>query len=204
MSLTVTQSQKSNIPPIPEGTYVGVCYMMADLGMQYNEKWGKAQPKVQIGWELPDETVLIDGEEKPRIISQQYTASLNEKSRLRKDLISWRGRDFTPEELERFDLKNIVGTSCFLNVIHREYNGRTFASVSNVMALPKGMPKGKLSGEPLVFDFDTSPLSDIIKFPSWLADVMMKSETYAEKMAAPAEPETYAEKMKEDDGELPF
>ena len=139
MSLTVSENAGREIPILPEGSYVAVCNMLVDLGLQYNKTYGNSSRKVLIGWELPEELIEIGGEPVPRTINQRYTASLNEKSVLRRDLAAWRGRDFTPAELSEFNLRNIVGAPCLLQVIHREYNGRKYANMASIMTLPKGM-----------------------------------------------------------------
>lgn len=203
MSLTVNANPTSSIAPIPEGTYLGVCNMLVDLGVQYNETYKNASRKVLIGWEIPEETFTVDGEEKPRVLSKRYTASLDERATLRQDLAAWRGRDFTPEELAAFDLRNIVGASCLINVIHKESNGKTYANISSIMALPKGMKKGTLSEPATVFDLDSCTLSDIDNLPKWIGEIVKKSQTYEEKMAAPAKIEEFVEDLKEEDG-LPF
>ena len=115
MSLTVSESGGKSFPILPEGSYVAICNMLVDLGQQYNETYKNSSRKVLIGWELPEETIEINGELVPRTISQRYTASLNEKSVLRRDLAAWRGRDFTAAELEEFNLRNIVGVACMLH-----------------------------------------------------------------------------------------
>lgn len=200
MSLTVNANQQSSIAPIPQGTYLAVCYMLVDLGMQYSEAFKKSSRKVLIGWEVPEETITIDGEERPRIITKQYTASLNESASLRQDLAAWRGRDFTQEELEAFDLRNIVGTSCMINVVHKvKKDGKTFANIQSIMALPKGMPKGELDQKPVIFDLDTSEVEQVDGLPGWIADMIKKSSTYQEKLVhAPEMTEA------EDDERLPF
>lgn len=200
MSLTVNANAASTITPIPQGTYLAVCNMLVDLGVQYNETYKNSSRKVLIGWEIPEETILIDGEEHSRTLSKRYTASLSESANLRQDLAAWRGRDFTPDELAAFDLRNIVGTSCMINVIHRDSGGKTYANIQSIMALPKGMPKGQLSENAIVFDLDTGDLDDIDKLPKWIADIIKKSTTYQERTLVPPAVEEFAE----DDGELPF
>ena len=100
MSLTISEKKESSVPLLEAGTYTAVCCELVDLGQQYNEKWGTSARKVLIGWEVVGETVNVNGEAQPRIFSKTYTASLNEKASLRKDLNAWRGRPFTDEELE--------------------------------------------------------------------------------------------------------
>lgn len=207
MSLTVNGSSATSIEPIEEGTHLGVCNMLVDLGMQFNEVYKNSSRKVLIGWEIPDETIELDDGPHPRQISKRYTASLNEKSTLRSDLAAWRGRDFTPEELAAFDLRNIVGASCLINVIHKESNGKTYANIGNIMALPKGMAKGKLSEPAVIFDLDTDPVEDVEKMPKWIGDIIKKSETYQQRITpavAPADGSTNFVELDDADGELPF
>ena len=201
MSLTVNGTSGANIAPIPQGTYLAVCNMLVDLGVQFNEAYKNSSRKVLIGWEIPEETIELEDGTHTRTINKRYTASLNEAATLRQDLAAWRGRDFTPEELAAFDLRSIVGASCMISIIHREYNGKTYANVSSIMALPKGTPKGKLSENALVFDLDTATVDDVEKLPRWIGDIVKKSVTYQEKTMTPPDVSEFTE---EDDGELPF
>jgi hypothetical protein len=210
MSLTVNSESSSSIAPIEEGTYLGVCSMLVDLGMQYSDVYKKSSRKVLIGWEIPEETIEIDGEQRQRVLSKRYTANLSEKSNLRKDLASWRGRDFTADELKAFDLKNIVGASCLITVIHSKNGEKTYANISSVVKLPKGMAKGELSAPPVVFDLDTDPLEKINDLPQWIGDLIKKSETYSARIAQPAptvhQPgeNPFSELDDGEDGQLPF
>ena len=63
---------------------------------------------------------LADG--KPFLISRRYSLSLHEKSSLRRDLESWRGRAFTQEELRGFDLEVLIGVGCLVSVVHEQRN----------------------------------------------------------------------------------
>ena len=200
MSLTVNANGGSNIPPVAEGTHLAVCNMLIDLGLQTSEVYKNTTRKVLIGWEIPGETIKAEDGEHPRTLSKRYTASLNESANLRQDLAAWRGRDFTAEELEAFDLRSIVGKSCLINVIHRDSNGKTYANIQNIMALPKGMEKGKLSDKPVVYDMDNDPISAVEELPKWIADIVIKSQTYQDKLVSPA----VFEESQETDGELPF
>jgi len=200
MSLTVNGSSASNIAPIEEGTHLAVCSMIIDLGQQYSEVYKTSSRKVLIGWEIPDETIELDDGPHPRTLSKTYTASLNENANLRQDLAAWRGRDFTPEELAAFDLRAISGKSCLINVIHKESNGKTYANIQNIMALPKGMKPGKLDEPPVIYDIDSDPIEQVESLPKWIGDRIKKSTSYQEKLnAAPA-----MEELDDESGELPF
>lgn len=78
---------------------------------------------------------------KPFIVQKRYTASLHEKSKLRPELESWRGRAFTEDELKEFDLEKLLGANCLLNVAHVVKDGKTYANVTAVMPLKRGMEK---------------------------------------------------------------
>lgn len=123
----------------PVGTHVARCIRLIDLGTQKGEYKGQATFKKQliIGWELPTE-LIPDGEYagKPFTVSRFYTASLSEKANLRKDLVAWRGKEFTDQELAGFDAKNLLSKGCMLSIVLSE-KGK--ARPSSVMALPKAM-----------------------------------------------------------------
>lgn len=149
MSLTISETASSNFTPCPAGTYPARCILVCDLGTQDTEYQGEAKTahKVLLSFEiLDDETRRDDGE--PFTLSKRYTASLHEKAALRKDLASWRGRDFTAEELAGFNVKAILGKPCLISVTHSQKQDRTYANIASVMAVPKGMtcppPKAEL------------------------------------------------------------
>lgn len=139
--------------PCPAGSYLARCVRLVDLGTQSSDYQGetKTARKVLLAFEiLDDETRRDDGS--PFALSKRYTASLHEKSALRKDLASWRGRDFTPEELKGFDLANVLGKDCFISVVEQSKpDGRVFSNLASIMKPPKGMrpPEGTCN-EPLL------------------------------------------------------
>lgn len=183
MSLTVSESGGSKFSILEEGSYPATCYMLVDIGLQYNKTFDKSNRKVIIGWEIDGETVEIDGEKRPRVFSNTYTASLSERAILRRDLAAWRGRDFTEEELKAFDLTNIVGAPCLIQIIHQESNGKKYARLASIMKLPKTIPAPVPTMEKVVFDMDTSDLSMVNTFPEWIANAIKSSESYSARLA---------------------
>lgn len=145
----------SDYKPIDAGAYAAVCSRVIDLGTQTTNYNGeeKSARKVMLTWEIPEVQVEWEGQQRPASISQTYTASLHEKASLRKVLESWRGRSFTADELKGFDTKNVLGAPCFLNVVHNDKDGRTYANVAAVMPLPKGMEK-PVASTVVNFDLD--------------------------------------------------
>jgi len=186
MSLTVKEAAESSFEPIPEGTYSAVCHLLVDLGVQHNKAFDNSSRKVMLGWLIPEETyVNKEGFEVPRAMYATYTASIGKKAKLRSLLASWRGRDFTADELEAFNLRNIVGAPCLMNIIHTDgKDGRTYANIAGIMRLPKGMQAAKLSTDPIVFDLDEDPLENLELLPEWIANKVKESETYMDKAAA--------------------
>jgi hypothetical protein len=127
----------ANFTPAPAGSHASVCVDVVDLGnitVEYSGK-AKTQHKIRIVWQI--EELRDDGN--PFSLRKQYTLSLHEKSSLRKDLESWRGRSFTEDELRGFDVEVLIGKGALLSVIHKDSNGTTYANVTGVMKLPKGM-----------------------------------------------------------------
>lgn len=135
----IVSSSGSDFKPIPEGSYVATCVRVIDLGTQVSTFKGadKLQRKVLIAWEVPDVQVEFEGEQRPALIQSRYTASLADKATLRKHLEAWRGRKFTDDELRGFDLKNVLGKPCQIQVLHSDDGA--YANVAAIMAIPKGM-----------------------------------------------------------------
>lgn len=125
---------------VPEGNHIAVCYRVIDLGTQRVEWQGqvKQQHKVLISWEIPDEKM---GDGRPFTIGQKFTWSMSEKANLRSTLESWRGKAFEEKDFgpQGFDIMNIIGVGCMLNVVHATKNGKTYANIASVAKLPKGV-----------------------------------------------------------------
>lgn len=153
----IVSANGSDYKPVPAGSYVATCVRVIDQGTQTSNYQGqeKSARKLLITWEIPEvEMSDQNGDPKPALISSGYTASLHEKASLRAVLQSWRGRAFTADELKGFDLKNVLGAPCMVNVVHTEKDGNTYANVAAVMALPKGMPKPTPVHPLINFDLD--------------------------------------------------
>jgi hypothetical protein len=130
---------------IPAGNYVARCYKMIEIGTVDGEYQGVTNSlhKIRIGWELPTELKVFKEEkgEQPLVIDKEYTLSLGEKSSLRKDLKSWRGADFTPQQADDFDISVLIGKPCMLNIIHiqgKKDPTKTYQAIGSISPLPKG------------------------------------------------------------------
>lgn len=180
MSIIAKSEGENNFQPIPEGVYTAICYGLIDIGMQYSEQFKKSAHKIMIMWELPDELYKDDeGNDISRVTSREYTLSLDEKATLRKDLQAWRGKAFTEQELEGFDMSNIVGKGCQLQIIHKESGGKTYANIAGIMSLPKGYKTGDPMHTVIFIDLsEPETLKDIQQLPLWIQKKVTSSETY--------------------------
>lgn len=205
MPIIAKESTGGNFDPIPAGTHMAICYSIIDLGVQINEKFNVKSRKVMVTWELPDETILIDGEEKPRAISKEYTLSLGERANLRKELEAWRGRAFTKEELAGFDLKNVLGKACQLQIIHKvTASGNTRAQITATMGLPKGYKPPECVNPNVYFALDDAACVEQIEtLPEWIQGKIKQSETWKEVNSQHTVLNTEIAVIDEDDG-CPF
>ena len=140
---------KGDYENAPAGMHVARCVSLIDLGTQ-TVTWQndvKHQRKVRLVFELP-ETKMADG--RPFTISRRYTLSLSKKSALRRDLVSWRGREFTKEEEAGFELKNVLGAPAYLNVIEEG----EYANISTISPLPKKAKAPKQVNPQVYFSLD--------------------------------------------------
>jgi hypothetical protein len=164
---TIASDKGGNFERCPEGNHIARCYHVVDLGLQATP-WGPKQ-KVRIAFELPNE-LMKDGENegKPFSVASNYTLSLNEKANLRKHLEAWRGKSFTDEELQGFDIKTVLGHPCMIQVIHNTKGDRTYANIASIATLPKGMEAPAAVNEPLYVNAETITDEELAKLPEWL------------------------------------
>lgn len=190
MSLLVAAKQGGvEYDPAPAGAHVARCFRIVDLGSQKKTWQGETKMSHQImfSWELPTAR-MNDG--RPFTINQRFTASLSEKAQLRGVLESWRGRKFSPQELEGFDLYNVLGKTCFINVVHNEKGDKTYANVASVMPVPTGMEVPKAENAQVFFSLSAFDESVFSSLPEGIQKTIKESPEFAE--AAQAAPKTSA------------
>lgn len=181
--LTAREPENEMAEQIEPGNYQGVCYSYIDLGthhVDFNYE-GKHivgdYHKVMITWEIPSERIEItkDGEvlNLPRVISKEYNLTLGKKANLRKDLESWRGKDFTEKELEGWKLDGILGANAMINIIHNE---KGYANIAVIAPLIKGMPKKDVENPMVGFSIKNDGFENIPEsIPQWIQDKIQKS-----------------------------
>lgn len=155
------------------GSHIAVCNLVCDVGLQPgSQAFPKPKRKVYIRFEVPAERVEYDKDgvthEGPQTIGSFFTASMNEKSILRKALEGWRGRAFSDAEAADFDVAAILGKACMLSVVEDSFNGKTYSNIASISALPKGTPAPTAENPLLFYSDDKRDQYDAL--PKWLRE----------------------------------
>ena len=150
MGITASDGGGSDYEQVPVGTHNAICYKIVDAGTSNNEYQGevKKQHSIFIFWELP-ECQTADG--RPMSMFNKYTLSLNEKAKLRQHLQTWRNKPFTAEELAKFDVTNVLGVTCKVDV-GLTSGGK--AKVTGVFTADGGAKKVATVNDQVVFDLE--------------------------------------------------
>ncbi len=169
----------SDFEPAPAGLHLARLYRIVDLGTTASDRYTdektgkpKVQHQVHFTWELPED-LMSDG--RPFVASRRYTLSLHERSNLRKDLESWRGKGL--DDGAELDFASLLGSWCQLNIVHSSYEGKTFAKVTSVLPPPKG-ERPPIVNDPIMFDLDNFDAKVFEALPDWMTDRIKVSEEY--------------------------
>ena len=143
MIIATKPESDGNFEQIPAGTYQAVCYAVWDLGKQTTTWEGqeKQTHKIIIAWEINETMKEGENNGKRFVISKRYTLSLGSKSNLLKDLVPWRGRPFTEQEFQGFDVETVIGANCMLGITITEKDGKSYTNVSSISSLMRGLAK---------------------------------------------------------------
>ena len=169
---------KPAIPPMEGGVYMAVCVTVADLGDQYSEKFKNTQRKVVFSFDIPSETVEVDGETRTRQLSKRCTFSVSKRGTLNKMLNAWLNTNMSEQDLAELDLFDFAGKACQIRVTVSEDGAHN--NVEDVMALPKGMPAPMTDTQIITYDIDEDGFSGEKweALPGWMRDTIEKSEQY--------------------------
>lgn len=179
---------------VPAGNHVARCYSMIEIGTEEVIYKGetKSAYKVRITWELPNERKVFNPEkgEQPFSVSKDYTLSMHEKANLRHDLSSWRGRAFTDDEAKAFDITKLIGVPCLLNVIHNvsQGNGNTYANISSVTTVPKGMIVPPQVNQSFIFAYDDWSDEKFNSLPEWIRKRIEKTPEFQKRLEVDPDP----------------
>lgn len=137
----IPKDESPKFDPCPQGTHSARCFRFIDLGSHEQTFQGESKGLkrlVMLSFEIPGER-MNDG--RPFTISKRYNWSMHEKSTLRKHLEAWRGQKFKDTDFGPggFDIRNVLGKTCTLTVVHNERDGDTYANIDSIGAPMKGV-----------------------------------------------------------------
>lgn len=167
-------TETKNYERIEAGVYSARCFACIELGTHRSEFKGEVKDKkeIMIIWELNE--LMEDG--RPFTVNWRGTNSLNEKGNLFKMLSGWRGKSFTPDELHKFEMKNILDKCCMLNVGKETSKaGKEYNKVITVMPLPKGMTVPPLVNPLVDFGIGDMGTPEFDKLYPWIQNVVRDS-----------------------------
>jgi hypothetical protein len=178
MPIIASRESEHEFENPPEDTYIAVCYRVIDLGTQQVEWNGesKRQHKIIIGWEL--NAPMADG--RPFTINKRYTLSLHEKATLCQHLEAWRGRAFTEAEAKGFDIGNVIGIPCMMQIVHNDVKGKTYANINAIMKYKGDVPA--LVNEKMYFSLDEFEPDKYARLSKNIRETIAESPEYIEIM----------------------
>jgi hypothetical protein len=146
-----TGSSSSRLKSVPPGAHLARCYRIIDLGTQGASRSAGTthRPEIAVQFEVwtkdANGNLLVADDGGPLVISKSYALSLSENASLRKDLTSWRGKDFSPVELRGFVLKNILGQGAMISVALAEgSDGEESTDIIGISGVPDEFSKAGL------------------------------------------------------------
>jgi hypothetical protein len=197
---------------VPSGMHLARCYRVIDLGTQKSEYLGtiKHLPKVMLQFEVfgedEDGKPLTTPKGEPLSVTKNFTLSLSEKATLRKDLQTWRGREFTPDELRGFELKNVLGAWAMLSIVKAVgNNGKEYSNIQAILSVPPqikkaGLPEGH--NPTVIFSIDEPDMAIFETFRDGLKEKIMGSPEWQNKQGkASSKPSSGFDDM---DSDIPF
>lgn len=186
MGIIAKQAKEREL--VPAGSHAARCFRMIHLGhIPDDGQFNKGYPvnKVILYFEIPNEMRVFSEErgEEPMSISKEYTVSLGEKSNLRGDLESWRGKTFTTDQLAGFDITDVISVPCLINVIHKtsKSTGNPYHYIAGISPMPKGMTCPDQINPSFIFDFDQN-FNNLELLHEYFQDKIKSSVEYHDKM----------------------
>jgi len=199
MTLTPAKKMKS-FDPVPAGNHVARLYEIIHIGTIPTEWKGeqKMTDKIRLNFELCNEKKEFkEGEgEKPFSISREFTYSWGTKGNLRPFVEGFIGTKLHDDEAYNFNLEDLLGDACLLNVVHTEKDGNTYSNIQGASPLPKGMTAPEIVNEKRSIDINSTPLEEIYELPDFIQSKMLSSEEYAARLRVNADPVIGTEAVK--------
>lgn len=179
---------------VPEGNHVARLYNIIYIGTietpYLNEDGSKKeQNKIRLTFELPNEMRDFekDGEttKKPMVISKEVTFSMYKgkslTAQLRTIANALVGTPLKDEEAEAFEIDDLLGMACMVEVSHEEYEGTKYAKAVTFSSIPKGMDVPDQINDSHTVSVHDSSLEEIEKLPEFIKKKITSSKEYQKR-----------------------
>ena len=182
------------------GFHRGVLQSIIDLGIQpSNNPQYDPGHKLMLIFELPD-TLREDGTRET--VKTTQTFSMGKKANLRKIVEQWAGKSFPNDQAAwDFELSGLLGKPVYLQITHKDSNGKTYANITAYGPLPGGVEKPMLQAKPVLYDQSRDDATDVYhSLPEWIRNIIDKQ--IPKESAQPASATAAAGASGDDD--IPF
>ena len=184
--MKIRDNVKPSLPPIPGGTYLGICVYSIAIGEQLCEYEGKSKNyynQVMLGFEICGKSIEIDGKQEPRVLSKTFNSTKGKKSGLRKFLGAWEAKELSDDEYLDKDTNDYVGRPAFLTIVLNETG--EYSNIDSIAPLPEGLPISVPQPLSTLIRFDMEPWDQkaFEALPEWAQEKIKKSTQYQKEHA---------------------
>jgi len=148
--------------PLSEGLHSAKCIGVFGIGTTIDKIYNIEKNQVVIIFAV-DEYIEIEGKKVPKTISRFFTLSLGKKANLRKALEKWRGKEFTEEELEGFDVQKVLNAPAIVEIFHKEKEGKIKDYIGHITKIDERFKK------------DVPEIEALTEAPEWI--IKLRSES---------------------------
>lgn len=179
--MKIRDNVKPSLPPLPGGSYLGICVYSIAIGEQLCEYEGKSKSynnQVLLGFEICGQTIEIDGKPEPRVLSKTFNVAKSKRSGLRIFINSWEARELSDDEFLEVDTNNYVGKPAMLTVVLNDTG--EYSNIGNIAPLPQGLPITIPEPMSELIRFDMEPWNQAAydALPEWAQNRIQKSSEW--------------------------
>jgi hypothetical protein len=179
--MKIRDKVKPSLPPIPGGTYLGICVYSIEVGEQlceFKDKGKSYNNQVMLGFEICGITIEIDGKQEPRTLGRTFNIAKSKNAGLRKFIGAWEAKELSDDEFLDTDTNDYVGRPAFLTVVLNETG--EYSNIENIAPLPIGLPITVPEPmSPLIcFNMDPWDQKSFEALPEWAQEKVKKSTEY--------------------------